>query len=182
MYGWSGICGELGLCSFMFSFVTSSKLIIFWIVLLYWYIQSLIFHSLDYFSFHINMLLSNQLTAFFYHHLNLKQSYWFFSVKILCFSLLNLCFVFDINLLFLINSLFSFVAKETLYVNLFVDGLLYSQVELLLNSFYNFQIWVFFLWHNFFVPFAILSSLLSSIKDILKAFKNFKNKEKNCIK
>ena len=34
LYGWSEICGQFGLCSFTFSFVTSSKFIIFWTVLL----------------------------------------------------------------------------------------------------------------------------------------------------
>ena len=29
LYGWSGICGQFELRSFMFSYVTSSKLIIF---------------------------------------------------------------------------------------------------------------------------------------------------------
>ena len=38
LYGWSGICGKFGLLSLMFSFVTSSKLIIFCIVFLYCYI------------------------------------------------------------------------------------------------------------------------------------------------
>ena len=45
----------------------------------------------------------------------------------------------------------------------FLDGLLCYQVELLLNSFYNSHIKVFFITH-FFVPFALLSSLPSSIK------------------
>ena len=38
LYRWSGIYGQFGLCSFMFSFVTSSKLITFCILLLYCYI------------------------------------------------------------------------------------------------------------------------------------------------
>ena len=37
LYGWSGICSQFELCSFMVFFVTSSKLIIFCIALLYCY-------------------------------------------------------------------------------------------------------------------------------------------------
>ena len=29
LYGWSGVCDQFWLCSFKFSFVTSSKLIVF---------------------------------------------------------------------------------------------------------------------------------------------------------
>ena len=60
------------------------------------------------------------------------------SVKTLCLSVLNLCCVFDIDLLFLMNSLWFFTILCPFYF--FLDGLLYSQIELLLNCFYNFQI------------------------------------------
>ena len=71
------------------------------------------------------------------------------SVKTLCFSLLNLFCIFNIDLLFFINSLwfFWYCLHQICF---FLDGLFYSQVELLLNS--------------FIVPFSFLSSLPSSIK------------------
>ena len=73
LYGWSGICGKFRLCYFRFSFVTSSKLMIF--VLSYYIVRfSLFFHLLDLYSFHDHMFLLNQLIAFFYHHLNLRKS------------------------------------------------------------------------------------------------------------
>ena len=60
------------------------------------------------------------------------------SVKPLRLPLLNLCCVFNIDLPFFINSLwFSLIRSNQLYF--FQDDLFYSQVELLLNSFYNFE-------------------------------------------
>ena len=123
---WSGICGQFRLCSSISSSVTSSKLIIFYIILLYCYISSLLYPLLNLCFFLTHMFLLNQLIGLFYHHLNLLIS----SVKTLCLLLLNLCRIFNIDLLFFINSM-PFV---------FLDNLIYSQVELLINSFYNFQI------------------------------------------
>ena len=61
------------------------------------------------------------------------------SVKTLCFSLLNLCCIFNINLLLFIISLwFSLIYQCQSYF--FLDNLFYSQVKLLINSFHNFQI------------------------------------------
>ena len=60
------------------------------------------------------------------------------SVKTLCFSLLNLCCVFNIDLLFLMNF-YHFFLSLSMFI-FFLDILFYYQVELLLNSFYNFQI------------------------------------------
>ena len=37
LYGWSGTCGQFGLCSSMFSFLTSSKLMILCTVFIYRY-------------------------------------------------------------------------------------------------------------------------------------------------
>ena len=54
-----------------------------------------------------------------------------FSIKTLCLSLLNLCFVFNVNLLFFRNSC---------QFHFFLDSLFYFQVAPLLNSFYNLQI------------------------------------------
>ena len=78
------------------------------------------------------------------------------SVKTLCFSLLNLFCIFNIDLLFFINCL------------ILPMSILFSQVELLLNNskfptskFSNLS---FLFMTHFFVPFAFLSSLPSSIK------------------
>ena len=55
-------------------------------------------------------------------------------VKTLYLLLSNSCCVFIKKLLFFMNSLLSFLRR------FFLDDLFYFQVELLLNSFYNFQI------------------------------------------
>ena len=55
----------------------------------------------------------------------LKAILLIFSVKTLCLSLLNLCCVFNINLLFFMSFLFSFVTKETIYVK-FIFSILYN--------------------------------------------------------
>ena len=68
------------------------------------------------------------------------------SIKTLCPSLLNLCCVFNINLLLLLNSSWSSLSISFYF---YLDNLFYYQAELLLNSFYNFKIQVFFLWHTF---------------------------------
>ena len=70
-------------------------------------------------------------------------------LEILCFSLLNLCCIFNIDLLFFYK--FFLIFFNILCINLlfFLHGLLCSQVELLLNSFYNFQIYFLFLGHFF---------------------------------
>ena len=61
------------------------------------------------------------------------------SVKTLCLSLLKICCVVSYEFFML-----SFAGKETIYVNfIFLGVLFYSQVELLLYSYYNFQILVF---------------------------------------
>ena len=62
------------------------------------------------------------------------------SVKTVCLLLLNLCCVFTINLLFLVNSLWSFLILSTSMPFFFLHDSFYFQVELLLNSFYDFQI------------------------------------------
>ena len=100
----SGICGQFGLCSFVYSFVTVSKLKIFNIIIL--------IHLFSYFSCTRSLIIpyayvsiesidSSLLSSF-----ELKAILLIFSVKT-CPSLLNHCCVFNIGLLFLINySLF----------------------------------------------------------------------------
>ena len=58
------------------------------------------------------------------------------SVKTLCLSLLNQCFVFNITLLFFYEFF------KTIYINFIfsLSGLFYFQFEPLLNSFYNLEI------------------------------------------
>ena len=62
------------------------------------------------------------------------------SVKTLCFSLLNLCFVFSINLLFITNSLCLLLQQKKLSMSIlfFLDNLFYFQAEFVPNSCYNF--------------------------------------------
>ena len=118
LYRWS-VRGQFGLCCFIVSSVTS-ELIIF---RLFYYIVTFnlfffIFCLLDLCLFHMHMFQSNQLITFFilYHHLNLKQPYSFFS-KTLCLSFLNLWYIFNINLLFFMNSIWSFYDHKTMYIN-----------------------------------------------------------------
>ena len=134
-------------CYFVFSFVASSKLTIFRIILLYCYIWSLLFsrtrsllvpylnvsiESIDYIllSFELNTILLIS------------------SVETLYFSLLNLCCVFNISFinisLWILYGFFCRKGNHLYQFYFFLDGLVYSQVELLLNSSDNFQIFFFF--------------------------------------
>ena len=114
-------------------------------------IFNLSFHLLDLWLFHMFICLLSKLIALFYDHLNLN---WFEFKAISLNSLvkrlyLPLC-ISNINLLFL-WILYVFYCNNWNYLYQFdffyQDGLFYFQVELLLNSLYNFQ--VFFLWHTF---------------------------------
>ena len=87
---------------FMFSLITSSKLIIF-VSIYYIVIYSLLFHILDLSLFHMDMFLLNQLIAFL-SLFELKAILLISSVNTLCLSVLNRGFVFDINLLFFMFS------------------------------------------------------------------------------
>ena len=104
LYEWSKICGQFDLCSFMCSFVTPWKLIIF-----VWFYYIVIFN----FFFFPYLILTRSICICFYrinslHSLSdcnllssfeLKAILLISSVKTLCFSLLNLYCVFNINLL-----------------------------------------------------------------------------------
>ena len=65
----------------------------------------------------------------------------FSSVHALCFSVLNLCFFYDFFYDILIHYLH--------YVYFFLGGLFVFQVDLLLEKFYNLQIYLFVLWKIF---------------------------------
>ena len=83
------------------------------------------------------------------------------SGKTLHLSLLNLFCVFHNDLLFLM--IFLSVFKDYLcWFYFFLDNLFYHKVEMLLNSFYNFQIYTFF-YDTLFRAFGFFI-LLSSIK------------------
>ena len=62
------------------------------------------------------------------------------SVTTLRSSILNFCYVFNISLLFFMNSLWHFRRLSTLRQFFFLSSLFCFQVELLLNSVYNIQI------------------------------------------
>ena len=120
-------------CSFMSSLIASSKLITF--VSLYYIV-----------TFNISFSLTRSLLVP-HAYVSIKsvdcilslsfepKAILIPSVKTFCLSILNLCCVFNIDLLFLINCLIIF---SIMSIYLFLDGLFYFQVELLLNSFYNF--------------------------------------------
>ena len=67
-----------------------------------------------------------------------------FSVNTLSFSILNLCCSFKIDLLFFMSSSWS-----SLRLYSFQNSLFYFEFELILSSFYNLEIYVFFWWHTF---------------------------------
>ena len=113
------------------------KIKYFCTISLYYY-KFLLSYIIDLSSFYRHMFLSNQLIAFSYHHLHLKQFFNFFS-KILCFSLLNLCCIFNISLLFFMSSFWSSLRLST-SVLFFLNTLIDFQLELLLKKFYNLEI------------------------------------------
>ena len=126
-----------------------------------WLIWIMFFHVLLYKIFKVNIFIillhlisSFSLTRYFlvpYAYLSiksidcivlltfaLKAILWISSAKTLCLSFLNLCCVYNINLLFFMNSLWFFLMLF-MSVWFFPDGLFYSQVALrVINSFYNF--------------------------------------------
>ena len=84
-----------------------------------------------------HMFLSNQLI--FLSSYEFEAILSISSVKTY-FSLLNTCCGFNINSLFLMNSLCFLLQKRSCirHFYFFPDGLICSQVELLLSSFYSF--------------------------------------------
>ena len=67
------------------------------------------------------------------------KAIWLISSLKTYLSLLNLGCVFNINLFFFMNSWWS-ILRLPVSISFLLDGSFYYQVELLLNSFYNFQI------------------------------------------
>ena len=113
--------------------------------------------------------LSNQLIAFFYYHLDLKQIYLFYSVKALHLSLLNVCCIFNIDLFFLMNCLWPFLKTILVSLIFFQDNLFHFQ--LLLESSYDFKV-TFSFYYTFFVLFHLqYHHLLSKYKFLLLAQK-----------
>ena len=112
------------------------------IVLLYWYIWSL-------FSFTRSLLVLcayvsiESIDYILLLSFKLKEILLVPSVKKIWLLLLNLCSVFNIDLLVFMYSLWNFLR---LYksVSFFLDDLFYFQVVLLLNSFYYLQIEIFY--------------------------------------
>ena len=72
LYGWSGICCQLKPLSFIFYFVTSTKLILFCIVLSNKYVVFFFFYILNPCLLHMHTFILNQFISFFYHYLKLK--------------------------------------------------------------------------------------------------------------
>ena len=112
LYGWSEMSGQFGSCSFVSSFTTSSKLIIFCIVLLDCYIKSFLYHLLNLCLFHVHMFLSTDCILL--SLVELKAILWISSVKILCLSLWNLCCIFNIALLFVNSLWFSLILSASI--------------------------------------------------------------------
>ena len=78
----------------------------------------------------------------------LKAILLIFSVITLRLSLLNLSCVFNIDLLFFVNSLWSFL-RHSMSVLFFRTWSVLFSIWVASNSYHNLQIQVFFLWHTF---------------------------------
>ena len=86
------------------------------------------------------------------------------SVKILCFSLLNLCCVFKIISLFFYEFFMIFFFSNCLFQFYFsLNNLFYYQGKLLLNSFWNYLNLTFLFMIHFFCVFAFF--FLESLKE-----------------
>ena len=116
----------------MSSFVTSSFLCCF-IILLHLISSFLLTRSLLVPYAYVSM---ESVDCILLSSFELKAILLTSSVKILCFSLLNMCCLFNISLFFYEFFLIFF---KTIHINFvfFLDGLFYFRVELLLD--YNFQ-------------------------------------------
>ena len=128
---------NLWIMFFMISLTTSSKSIIFCIVLLHLVFSLSLTKSFLVSYAYVSIESSDciLLSSF-----ELKAILLISSVKTFCLSLLSLCYIFNIGLLVFINS---FILSISI---LFSSRYLFiSLVQLLVNSLYNFQIYVFFL-------------------------------------
>ena len=71
------------------------------------------------------------------------------SVNTLCFSVLNLCCVFSISSLLFYEFFIIFLMSFDIKIIFVINSLFCFQFDLLLNSVYNLQVYVFFLQHTF---------------------------------
>ena len=135
---------NLQLLSFMSSSLIWPKLNIF--VLFYYIVTSNFFFSFLHFL-HIRSLLVllayisiEPIGCILLSSFELKAILLISSVKTLCFSILNLCCVFVISLVFFYE--FFLIFFKTIYINFifFLNGFFYFQFELLLNSFDSIEI------------------------------------------
>ena len=137
LYRWSGICGQVGLCSSMFSFAT--KLIIF--VLLYHIITLL--HSISCFSLNRSLLVPysyfsiESIDYILLSSFELKAILIISSVKALCCSIYALFLILIYCFLWILYDLYK---DHLCQFYIFLDCSFYSRAELCLNSFYNFDI------------------------------------------
>ena len=59
LYGWSAICHHIELCSVIFWFINSSKIIVLWTLLIHCYIKFFPFYILNFWLFHTHMFVWN---------------------------------------------------------------------------------------------------------------------------
>ena len=131
LYGWAGIYGQLGLCSVLL-FCNIIKINSFCITSLYCYIEYFLFHLLDLLLIPYAYVSIKSIDYILLSLFELEAILLISSLKTLCISFLDLCYVFNIYLFF--YEFFMIFLKAN-YVNLFN-----YQIELLLNGFYNCQI------------------------------------------
>ena len=113
MYWWLGICDQFRLCSFMLSFITLSKLIVF---VLFYCIS--IFVSSFLHNLHLLVLYANisveLIDCIFFLPLGLDATLLSCSLYAFYLSLLNLSCDFNINFLLFISSLHFFLRLSAL--------------------------------------------------------------------
>ena len=154
VYGWSGVCGQFGLRYFIFSVITSTKLIIF--VLFYYIVIFSSSFSLTKSFFALYAYFIESIDWILLWSFELKGILLIHSVKT-CLFLLNFCCVFNINLLFFINCLWHDMIYHILwYITIYHVSFIFLKTLYYifkLASFYTaFIIFkVFFLRHTFFV-------------------------------
>ena len=123
LYGWTGICGQFGLCSFMFCCTTSSKVNYFlyrFIILLH---LSLLYHLLNLCLFHMHMFLSNNWLYSFI-------IVWISSNLVSFFIETVVPFTFKPLLYFWYYFIVSYKFFNTIWVNFIFFWMIYSTLKL----------------------------------------------------
>ena len=130
-----GMWGQIGLHSFIFSPLKSSKLIIF-VLLYYIFIFNLFIFT--YYVFSCSVWVCFHRTNWFYH-VTTQYNFINSTVNMLCFLLL--VFVVILTLIYYLSRILcDFILGYLVQHHFFLRSLFYFQVDLLLGNFYNLRI------------------------------------------